>query len=125
MSVQACVTSASQGNDRRYFQPNVRILESADAVELIAVVPGADETSTDLTIENDTLTLTARVVGQPDGGRRLVYSELRDGDFRRSFRLSDLIDRQRIEAKVKDGILRVRLPKVEQAQTRKVAVLAG
>lgn len=118
---QCSVTST----DRRYFQPNVRILESVDAVEVIAVVPGADEHSTDLTIENDTLTLTARVAQPELEGRKLVYTELRDGDFRRSFQIPEVIDRQKIEAHVKDGILRIRLPKHDNAQPKKVTVLAG
>ncbi len=122
MSELSCGTRVVE---RRFFQPSVRIVESQDAVELIAVVPGADENSTDLTIENDTLTLTARVADEGPEGHRVVYSELRNGDYRRTFRLPEAIDRARIEAKVKDGILRVHLPKVEQAQTRKVSVLAG
>lgn len=117
--------SPVSNSDRRFFQPNVRILESVDAVEVIAVVPGADEHSTDLTIENDTLTLTARVAQPALDGRKLVYTELRDGDFRRSFQIPEVIDRQKIEAHVKDGILRIRLPKQENAQPKKVTVLAG
>ena len=122
MSQNSCSPSS---NGQRYYQPSVRVLESPEAVELIAVVPGADESSTEVTIENDTLPLTARVAQASTEGQRLVYSELRDGDFRRSFQLSDAIDRQRIEARVKDGILRIRLPKSDHAQSKKVAVLAG
>ncbi len=122
MSVTNC---AAANCDKRFFRPSVRILESAEAVELIAEVPGADENSTDVTVENDTLTLTARVAGPETDGRRVVYTELRDGDYRRSFQLSDKIDRLRIEARVKDGVLRVRLPKSDQAVSKKIAVLAG
>lgn len=117
--------SANENCDRRFFRPNVRILESAEAVELIAEVPGADEHSTDVTVENDTLTLTARVADPEAVGRKVVYTELRDGDYRRSFQLSDKIDRQRIEARVKDGVLRVRMPKSDHAVSKKIAVLAG
>jgi HSP20 family protein len=109
----------------RFFQPNVRIWESTEAIELVAEVPGADESSTDLTVEHDTLTLTARVPRVDLGTGKLVYSELRDGGYRRTFRLSDQIDRQKIEARVKDGVLRVRLPKSDQAVSKKISVLAG
>lgn len=122
MTISNC---ANENCDRRFFRPNVRILESAEAVELIAEVPGADEHSTDVTVENDTLTLTARVADPEAVGRKVVYTELRDGDYRRSFQLSDKIDRQRIEARVKDGVLRVRMPKSDQAVSKKIAVLAG
>jgi HSP20 family molecular chaperone IbpA len=104
----------------------VRIFESPEALELVAEVPGADESNTELTVENDELTLRARVPETTNGnGAKLVYAEYGQGNYERTFRLSDGIDRQRIEAKVKDGVLRVRLPKSEHAQTKKITVLAG
>jgi HSP20 family molecular chaperone IbpA len=71
------------------------------------------------------LTLRARVPVPEQNGSRLVYAEYGTGDYERTFRLSSDIDRQKIEARVKDGVLRVRLPKAEHARTKKIAVLAG
>jgi HSP20 family molecular chaperone IbpA len=110
---------------RRVYRPNVKILESPEALELVAEVPGADETTTELTIEHDTLTLKARGIAEPSDDRQVIYSEYGEREYERSFHLSDTIDRQKIEAKVKDGVLRVVLPKTQQSLTRKVAVLAG
>jgi HSP20 family protein len=110
---------------RRVYRPNVKILESANALELVAEVPGADENSTELTIEHDTLTLRAHGAADSSEGRQVVYSEYGDRTYERSFHLSDAIDRQKIEAKVKDGVLHVVLPKAEHVLTKKVAVLAG
>lgn len=122
MSNAQCNTAAS---DRWVYRPTVRVVESVDAVELIAAVPGADENSTEVTVENDTLTLKARMTTEQPQGQNVVYNEFRDGDYLRSFKLSDEIDRGRIEARVKDGVLRVRMPKVEHAQPKKITVLAG
>lgn len=130
--MNATMTTPSNGTctpntARRELRPSVRILETTEAVELIAAVPGADENSTELQVENDTLTLVARVV-QPaaaDQVGKVIYSEFRDGDYRRTFRLTDEIDRSAIEARVKDGVLRVRLPKTPQAKTQKITVTAG
>jgi HSP20 family molecular chaperone IbpA len=116
---------AGSCNARPVYRPHVRIVELADAVELIAEVPGADENSTDIELENNTLTVTARVVPVAADGQKVIYTEVREGDYRRSFQLSEDIDRQRIEARVKDGILRVRLPKVAEKQPQKIHVLAG
>jgi len=110
---------------RRIYRPNVKILESPEALELVAEVPGADETTTELTIEHDTLTLRARGAAETADDRQVVYSEYGDRDYERSFHLSDAIDRQKIEARVKDGVLHVILPKTQHSLTRKVAVLAG
>lgn len=111
--------------NRRVFRPSVKILESPEALELVAEVPGADENSTELTIEQDVLTLRARGSAVGADGRTVVYSEYSDRDYERSFQLTDGIDRQKIEARVKDGVLRVILPKSENVLTKKIAVLAG
>lgn len=122
MSNSTCNTEAC---GRLVYRPTVRVVESVDAVELLAAVPGADENSTEITVENNTLTLKARMTTAASDGQNVVYNEFRDGDYLRSFELSDQIDRSRIEARVKDGVLRVRMPKVEQAQPKKITVLAG
>lgn len=111
---------------RVVFKPNVKILESVDGLELIAEIPGADQSSTDVVLEKDTLVLRARVTStEPSPQSRVVYADHRDGDYERSFQLAPEIDRSRIEAHVKDGVLRVRLPKVQQALPQKINVLAG
>ncbi|OYW18244.1 MAG: hypothetical protein B7Z55_10985, partial [Planctomycetales bacterium 12-60-4] len=95
MGIMAATNGARDLCERQFYRPNVRVLESAEAVELIAEIPGADESSTDVTIENNTLTLTARVNEGATDGRKVVYSEVRNGDYRRSLQLSDKIDRAR------------------------------
>jgi HSP20 family protein len=117
--------TACGATNQRVYRPSVQIFESPEAVELVAEVPGADEGSTELTIENNELTLRAKVQPTQADGSRLVYAEYGSGNYQRTFRLSDGIDRARIEARVKDGVLRVRLPKSDQAQSKKIAVLAG
>jgi HSP20 family molecular chaperone IbpA len=47
------------------------------------------------------------------------------GDYQRSFTLSDQIDREGIEASVKDGVLRLHLPKITEARKRKIEIKAG
>ena len=55
----------------------------------------------------------------------LVWAEYEDGDYQRRFTLSDEIDRDGIEATIKDGVLRLYLPKADIAKTRKISVKAG
>jgi HSP20 family molecular chaperone IbpA len=58
-------------------------------------------------------------------GYTLSFAEYEVGDFQRSFRLSDEIDRERIQASVKDGVLRMVLPKAKETRLRKISVKAG
>lgn len=116
----------SNGTCRVVYKPSVKILESVDGLELIAEVPGADQTSTEVVVEKDFLVLRARVTTAPPSSEsRVVFADHRDGDYERAFTLAPEIDRTRIEAHVKDGVLRVRLPKVQNALPQKITVMAG
>jgi HSP20 family molecular chaperone IbpA len=55
-------------------------------------------------------------------GYALLYAEYRDGNYERAFTLSEEIDRERIEATVKDGVLRLNLPKTTPSPAKKIAV---
>ena len=58
-------------------------------------------------------------------GFNIAYAEYEEGDYQRSFRLSDEIDRDKIEAVVSDGVLRLRLPKSQEARVKKISVNTG
>ena len=110
---------------RRVFMPRADIYETPDSVVVIADMPGVDEKSVDLSIEKNVLTITARVEGAAaPNGLRLAYEEYETGDYQRAFTISDEIDRDRIEASVKQGVLKVLLPKSTLAKSRKISVKA-
>ncbi len=109
----------------RFFTPQVDILEDKDHLVLLADMPGVDAQSVDISIEENILTITGAVRRSDAGNRRLLYSEHDEGDYQRSFVVSEEIDRERIDASVKNGVLRLTLPKLNQAQTRKIDVKAA
>ncbi|MDP3181900.1 MAG: Hsp20/alpha crystallin family protein [Desulfobaccales bacterium] len=55
----------------------------------------------------------------------MLVQEFYTGDYQREFQLGASIDRDRIEAAMKDGVLRLTLPKAEQAKPRKIEVKVG
>jgi len=107
------------------YVPPVQLYEGEDAFQLVAEVPGADDHSTDVTVDHGVLTVSARMTAPKPEGAKLAYSEFRDGHYRRSFELSEKIDPQGIEATVAKGVLTVRLPKAKAALPHKVRVVAG
>lgn len=116
--------AAPEAAPRRVFVPRTDILETDEAIVLTADMPGARERDVEVTLEGDVLTLYGRV--QPAGaGRRLVHAEYDLGDYRRVFTLREDVDRDRIEATVKNGVLRLVLPKAESAKVKRIAVKAG
>jgi len=109
---------------RRSFVPRADIFDTEKEITILADVPGANEKTVDITLEKDVLSITAYVEPSIPGGFDIAYAEYEEGDYQRSFRLSDQIDRNKIEAVVSGGVLRLRLPKVQEAQTKKITIKA-
>ena len=107
------------------FIPRADIYETEDMIVVVTDMPGVDEKSVDITLEKNILTINGYVnINEPEG-YSLAWAEYEVGDYQRSFRISNEIDRDKIEATIKDGVLRLQLPKVEQAKLKKIAVKQG
>ncbi|HOI95862.1 MAG TPA: Hsp20/alpha crystallin family protein [Syntrophobacter fumaroxidans] len=106
------------------FVPAVDIYESADAITLLADIPGVPIENVDIDLNHDQLTIRASAVVE-DGKGTVVLDEYQVGDYYRQFTLSNVIDRAKIEASMKDGVLKLVLPKAEAAKPRKIAVNAA
>lgn len=109
----------------RVFKPDVDIVERKDDTVLTADLPGVDEHSLDITLEKNVLTIRGTVDQKIPDGYRLAYREYQVGDYERAFTLSDEVDKDRIQASVKNGVLRLALPKSAAAKTRKIVVTAA
>jgi len=107
---------------RRSFVPRADIYENDSEIIVLADVPGANEKTVDITLEKNVLSITAYVEPAIPSGFEVAYAEYEEGDYQRSFRLSDEIDKDKIEAVVSDGVLRLRLPKSQGAKTKKIEV---
>ena len=116
---------AERASSRPVFRPRVDILDMQDAVVLLADLPGVAEDGADVTLEKNVLTIRGTVPPPEDDGLQEVATEYGIGDFERVFTLTDEIDRAAIEATMKDGVLRVRLPRAKEAASRKISVKAG
>ena len=107
------------------FVPRADIIETDDEIYVVVDVPGADEKSIDITLEKNVLTINAFVEMEDMEGFAPTLAEFEVGDYQRSFRLSNIIDRNQIQANIKDGVLRLQLPKAGEAKSRKIAVTTG
>lgn len=115
------VEKSEQKQPRRAYVPAVDIVESENSVELVVDVPGVAEDSVELTIEKNILTMSAVPADGVIAGKKLVYAEYGVGEYRRSFALADEIDQDHISASLKNGVLRIRLPKSAPV-SRKISV---
>ncbi len=108
----------------RTFFPRVDIYETEDTVVLLADMPGVNENSVDITLEKNILTINGYANPQAPENFEPAYAEYHFGNYERTFALSDEVDREQIEATVKNGVLRLIMPKAETAKTRKITVKA-
>jgi HSP20 family molecular chaperone IbpA len=108
----------------RIYSPQVDIIEHKDDITVIADMPGVDEKSVDITLEKNILTIYGKVDSDIPKTHRLSLSEYGIGDYQRVFTLSDEVDRDKIEATVNNGVLRLVMPKAESAKTRKIPITA-
>jgi len=108
--------------NRKVYVPKVDIIETGDAMVMYADIPGADEKTVDVTLEKSVLTIRGTIAPQEFEGRSIAYAEYDVGDYERSFTVSDEVDRDRIEAVVKNGVLKLVLHKIPQVEAKKITV---
>jgi len=107
------------------FRPEVDILEKADGFVIYADLPGADDKSIDVRLDQGTLTLDARLATLPEPGWNPLHAEYRTGSYHREFRISEGIDASGVSAKMCNGVLELQLPKSAQHRPRAIPVQAG
>jgi HSP20 family protein len=108
--------------ERYVFTPPIDIHETDDGLILRADLPGVSLETLELQVQNNRLTLFGRVPQVAPEGARLVHQEYHEGDYLRSFILSDNVDHDRISAKLTNGVLEVFLPHTPKSQPRKIQV---
>lgn len=107
------------------YSPNIDIIESEHELKLLADMPGVDDKSVSVSLEGNELTVTGTVNKVTPADRQLTYREYIPSSFNRTFTLGNAIDRQGIEAKVKDGVLTLILPKSREMQAKRIEVKVG
>ena len=110
---------------RPMFLPPADIYETRNSIVVLAEMPGVALDGVDITLERQVLTIRGRSAANDHAGYQRVYNEYANGDNERAFTLSENIDRDRIEATLKDGVLHLVLPKAETAKTRKIELKPG
>lgn len=119
---QALQSEAEQTRPGVVFTPAVDIFESEQDITLLADMPGVSSDGVTIDLHDDQLKVTGEVGPQGSGNETYLLREYETGRFHRHFSLSDRIDQSKISASIKDGVLRLVLPKVEKAKPRRIEV---
>jgi HSP20 family protein len=119
------LTGAETTRPGRVFTPAVDIFETDNAITVLADMPGVEVDGLTIDLEENLLTIEGTVRQAGGKNENVVMREYDTGGFRREFRLTNLIDQANIDASLRDGVLRLTLPKAESAKPRKIEVRAG
>jgi HSP20 family protein len=106
------------------FIPPSDVLEKGDTVIMVLDLPGADPASLDVTLDKRVLTISAKVQSPAPEGYAPVHIEFHNGTYERRFIFSDQMDGEHIDATLKDGVLRLTVPKAPDTAAKKIAVNA-
>jgi HSP20 family molecular chaperone IbpA len=122
---QEVSTAAEQTTPGLVFTPDVDIFETEKSITLLADMPGVQADGLTIDLRENTLTLSADTRPIQHQNEEDVFIEYGTGKYYRQFTLSEIIDQEKIDARLNDGVLRLTLPKVEKATPRKIEVKSG
>jgi HSP20 family molecular chaperone IbpA len=118
------VTQTQEDSTRREptLLPPVDVIEDNTGITLYADLPGVPRDKLNLRVEGDQLTIEAELVIALPQGMQPSHAEVQYARYRRTFTLSNELDADKVSAELSHGVLRVRIPKAEHAQPRRIAV---
>jgi len=109
----------------RPVAPRVDVTETPDAFLVTADVPGVAMDAIDITVEENRLEFFARRERAVYEGHRAAFRQYGEGGYRRAFSIPEDTQRDGIRADLRDGVLRITLPKAEPTRAQKIQVEVG
>jgi HSP20 family molecular chaperone IbpA len=122
---QEVTSPAEQTTPGLVFTPAVDIFETEKEITLLADIPGVKGDDLIIDLRDNTLTLAADIAPDDNPNEENILEEYETGRYYRQFTVGELINQEKIDAKLNDGVLRLTLPKVEKAAPKKITVKAG
>ena len=107
------------------LMPPVNVFEDASGITLYADLPGVPRDRLNLQVEADTLTIEGEVGLDTPEGMEATHAEIGLPRYRRVFTLSKELDSENVSAELRNGVLKLRIPKAEHAQPRRIEVKLG
>lgn len=110
---------------RTTITPAVDIVEDSQGITLWADLPGVPREKLDVKVHDARLTIEAEAVVPAQSSVRVHHAEIRAPRFARAFTVSDDFDTAKIDANLQNGVLKLTIPRREQARPRRVEVRAS
>ncbi len=105
-----------------WIAPLVDIYETKDDYFLTALMPGVKKENVKIKLEEGQLVIMGRIDYDNAVNRNYVLHETEIGNYYRRFKISDSIEESKIDAKLENGILNLKLPKVERVKPKTIEI---
>jgi HSP20 family molecular chaperone IbpA len=119
---QEVTSPAEQTKPGLIFTPAVDIFETDKEITLLADMPGVKADDLTIDLRDNTLTLSADIAPVDNPDEEEILTEYETGRYYRQFTLGEIVNQENIVARLDDGVLRLRLPKVEKATPKRINV---
>jgi HSP20 family molecular chaperone IbpA len=106
-------------------KPATDIIEKEDGFYIFIDMPGVGKKDLIIDLNEDELKVIGKAEYILPEGQKLGHVEFGGGEYFRSFTVSHIVDKERIKAALKDGVLELFLPRHERVQPRKIEIQAG
>jgi HSP20 family protein len=106
----------------RHYTPVTDIYETDSGLIIVMEMPGVARENVNVDLQNDVLRIEGQIDFSKYKGMEPVYTEYDVGHYVRTFSLPSKIDREKIAAQLDDGVLTLTLPKVQEAQPRRISI---
>jgi HSP20 family molecular chaperone IbpA len=106
-------------------KPATDIIETEDGFLLLLDMPGVDREHLIIDLNEDEVKISGKAEYDTPDKCKIGHVEFGSGEYFRSFTLSHIVDKDRIKATLKNGVVEIHLPKAEKSQPRKIEIQAG
>jgi|SaaInl4_150m_RNA_FD_contig_71_439542_length_686_multi_2_in_0_out_0_2 HSP20 family protein len=117
-----------------WFRPATDIVELEDGFHIYMDLPGVSKDGLGIDLRDNEVAIVGKTQAKEDQAgedqdgddkEKVIHMEFTGGEYRRTFTLSDTVDRERIEAQLKNGVLDLFLPKSEKTLPKRIEISAG
>jgi len=116
------MSEAKHVDETTTLLPPVDVIEDANGITLTADLPGVPRDKLHLHVDADTLTIEGEVALPTPEGMEATHAEVSLPRYRRVFTLSKELDAEKVAAELNHGVLKLRIPKAEHAQPRRIQI---
>lgn len=107
------------------FRPNTDVVEREDGFHIYVDMPGVGKDDLSIDLRENELEIRGRAVYPREENAKALHVEFGDGEYVRTFTISDGVDRAGIRASLKKGLLELFLPKAARFKPRRIEIQAG